>query len=179
MKKLIKLALASLAVLSFSAHADGKLNSYFSINIDAPASRVWDIVKDYDGLDVWHPVFSGADIISGSNNEPGAIRTLTIQDGPSFDEELLEWDSYNRSFTYRVIDPAPLPIKNYQSTMTVMQIAPGVSNVTWSSSYQNASNGEMPDDELIAFLNGVYQAGLEQVKGVSQASLEQLKASLE
>ena len=166
MKKLIKLALASLIALSFSAHADGKLNSYFSINIDATASRVWDVVKDYDGVDLWHPMFSGADIISGSNNEPGAYRTLTIQDGPSFDEELLEWDSYNRMYTYRVIDPAPLPIKNYQSTMTVMQLAPGVSNVTWTSSYENASNGEMTDDELIAFLNGVYQAGLDQVKGM-------------
>jgi len=108
----------------------------------------------------------GADIISGNNNEPGAYRKLTLQDGPSFDEELLEWDSYNRMYTYRVIDPAPLPIKNYQSTMTVMQLAPGVSNVTWISSYENASNGEMSDDELIAFLNGVYQAGLEQVKGM-------------
>ena len=166
MKKLIRLALASLAVLSFSAHADGKLNSYFSINIDAPASRIWDIVKDYDGLDIWHPAFSGADIKSGTNNEVGAIRTLTIQDGPSFDEELLAWDPMQRSFTYRVIDPAPLPLKNYQSTMTVMQLEPGVSNVTWRSQYENNSNGEMPDEELIAFLNGVYQAGLEQVRAM-------------
>ena len=165
MKKLLKLAIASLAALSFSAHAD-KLNSYVSINIDAPASRIWDIVKDYDGLDIWHPMFSGADIKSGTNNEVGAIRTLTIQDGPSFDEELLAWDGYGRSFTYRVIDPAPLPIKNYQSTMTVMQIQPGVSNVTWLSSYQNNSNGEMSDEDLIAFLNGVYQAGIEQVRAM-------------
>ncbi len=166
MKKLIKLALASLVALSFSAHADGKLNSYFTINIDAPASRVWDIVKHYNGVATWHPVFSGSEIISGSNNEPGAIRTLTIQDGPSFDEELLEWDSYKRSFTYRVIDPAPLPVKNYQSTMTVMQLQPGVSNVTWISSYQNNSNGDMTDADVIAFINGVYQTGLEQVKGM-------------
>ncbi|UCD69567.1 MAG: SRPBCC family protein [Betaproteobacteria bacterium] len=166
MKKFLRLALASLAVLSFSAHADGKLNSYFSTNIDAPASRIWDIVKDYDGLDVWHPVFSGADIKSGTNNEVGAVRTLTIKDGPSFDEELLAWDGYNRTFTYRVIDPAPIPVKNYRSTMTVMQLEPGVSNVTWRSSYQNNSNGEMSDVEVIDFLNGVYKAGLEQVRGM-------------
>ena len=164
MKKLLKLALAGVAVLSFSAHADGRLNSYFSINIDANASRIWDVVKDFDGLDVWHPVFSGADYKSGSNNEVGAIRTLTIQDGPSFDEELLAWDGMARSFTYRVIDPAPLPVKNYQSTMTIMQLRPGVSNVTWTSSYENNSNGDMADGEVIEFLNGVYKAGLEQVR---------------
>ena len=164
MKKFLKIALASLALLSFTAHADGKLNSYFSINIDAPASTVWDIVKDYGGLHTWHPVFSNDVIKSGTNNQVGAVRTLTIKDGPSFDEVLTVWDEIGRTFTYRVIDPNPLPILNYSSTMTVMQLEPGVSNVTWTSTYENNSGGEMPDDELIAFLNGVYQAGLAEVK---------------
>ena len=164
MKKFLKIALASLALLSFTAHADGKLNSYFSINIDAPASTIWDIVKDYDGLNTWHPVFSNDVIKSGTNNQVGAVRTLTIKDGPSFDEVLTVWDEMGRTFTYRVIDPNPLPILNYSSTMTVMQLEPGVSNVTWVSTYENNSGGEMPDDELIAFLNGVYQAGLAEVK---------------
>lgn len=164
MKNLLKLALASFAVLSFAAHADGRLNSYVSINIDAPASNIWDIVKDFGGLNNWHPMFSGDVIISGTNNQIGAVRTLTIKDGPSFDEVLVVWDDYERHYTYEVIDPNPLPIKNYRSTMAVMQLAPGVTNVTWSSSYENNSGGEMPDDELIAFLNGAYQAGLDAVK---------------
>jgi len=168
MKKLIKLALASFAALSFSAHAEGVLNSYVSMNIDAPASMIWDVVKDFDGLDTWHPVFSGADIKSGTNNMIGAVRTLTIKDGPSFDEQLLVWDNIGRSFTYAVIDPAPLPVKAYQSTMTVIQLSPGVSNVTWTSSYENNSNGEMTDDQVIEFINGVYKAGLDVVRDMVQ-----------
>ncbi len=164
MKTLLKLVLASFAALSFAAHADGKLNSYFSLNIDAPASNVWDIVKDFGGLDTWHPMFSGDVIKSGTNNQIGAVRTLTIQDGPSFDEQLMVWDDFERHYTYRVIDPNPLPITNYSSTMTVMQLEPGVSNVTWISSYENNSGGEMTDDDLIAFLNGAYQAGLDSLK---------------
>ncbi len=164
MKTLLKLALASFAALSISAHADNKLNSYFSINIDATASSVWDIVKDFGGLNNWHPMFSNDVIKSGTNNQVGAVRTLTIKDGPSFDEQLMVWDDYERHYTYRVIDPNPLPIKNYSSTMKVMQLSPGVTNVTWTSSYQNNSGGEMSDDDLIAFLNGAYQAGLEALK---------------
>jgi len=164
MKTLLKLLLASCAALSFVAHADGKLNSYVSMNIDAPASNVWDIVKDFGGLNNWHPMFSGDVIKSGTNNQIGAIRTLTVKDGPSFDEQLMVWDDYGRTYTYRVIDPNPLPIKNYSSTMTVIQLRPGVTNVTWSSSYENNSGGEMSDDEVIAFLNGAYQAGLEALK---------------
>jgi len=164
MKKLLTLALASFAVLSFSAHADGRLNSYYSLNIDASATNVWDIVKDFGGLHNWHPMFSNDVIKSGTNNQIGAVRTLTIADGPSFDEVLVLWDDFKRVYTYEVIDPNPLPVKNYSSTMTVMQLEPGVTNVTWTSSYENNSGGEMPDEELIAFLNGAYQAGLDDLK---------------
>jgi hypothetical protein len=164
MKTLLKLALASFAMLSFTVHADGKLNSYFSLNIDAPASNVWDVVKDFGGLNNWHPMFSGDVIKSGTNNQIGAVRTLTIQDGPSFDEQLMVWDDHERHYTYRVIDPNPLPIKNYSSTMRVMQLSPGVTNVTWTSTYENNSGGEMPDVELIALINGAYAAGLDALK---------------
>jgi mxaD protein len=164
MKTLLKLVLASFAALTFAAHADGKLNSYYTINIDGSASDIWDIVSDFGGLDTWHPMFSDDVIKSGTNNKIGAVRTLTVQDGPSFDEQLMVWDAYGRTYTYRVIDPNPLPIKNYTSTMTVMQLEPGVTNVTWTSTYENNSGGEMSDDEVIAFLNGAYQAGLEALK---------------
>ncbi len=167
MKTLLKLALASFAILTFPAHAENTLNSYASIRITSTASAVWDVVKDFDGLENWLPVFSAADYKSGGNNEVGAIRTLTIKDGPSFDEVLIEWDAQERTYTYQVIDPAPLPVKNYQSTMTVMQLEPGVVDITWVSSYQNNSNGEMSDEEVIGFINGVYKAGLEQVKAMT------------
>ncbi len=167
MKTLLKLALASFAILALSAQAENTLNSYASARINSTASSVWDVVKDFDGLENWLPVFSAADIKSGTNNEVGAIRTLTIKDGPSFDEVLIEWDAQKRTYTYQVIDPAPLPVKNYESTMTVMQLEPGVVDITWVSAYQNNSNGEMSDDEVIAFINGVYKTGLEQVRAMT------------
>ena len=164
MKTLLKLLLAGMAALAMPVYAEGMLNSYTTVNIDAPASRIWDVVKDFDGLETWHPAFSDDVIKSGTNNQVGAIRTLTLQDGPSFDEELLEWNAEERTYTYRVIDPNPLPILEYESTLEVMQLRPGESIVTWRSSYRNNSNGQMSDDELIAFLNGVYKAGLDAVK---------------
>jgi len=165
MKKLLNLALAGLAATSFSANAEEILNSYVSMNVNAPASMLWDVVKDFDGLENWCPPFSGDEIQSGTNNTVGAIRTLTIKDGPTFNEELLAWDRMTRSYTYRVIDPAPLPVKKYKSTMTIMQLSPGLTNVTWSSAYQNNSNGDMTDDQVIEFINGVYTTCLATAKG--------------
>lgn len=165
MKKLLAALVSCLAVLSFSAQAQGVLNSYQSVEIKAPVEKVWNAVKDFDGLHKWHPVFSNDVIKSGTNNVVGAIRTLTIKDGPSFDETLLAWDAGKRRYTYNVIDPNPLPIKEYVSTMEVMTVRPGVSAIVWTSSYQNNSGGKMKDEEVIAFLNGAYKAGLDQVKG--------------
>jgi len=165
MKNLLKFALAGMAAMSMSAHAGDKLNSYVSMNVNSPASMLWDVVKDFDGLENWCPVFSGDELQSGSNNTIGAIRTLTIKDGPSFNEELLAWDRMTRSYTYRVLDPAPLPVKNYKSTLTVIQLSPGLTNVTWSSAYENNSNGDMTDDQVIEFINGVYATCLGTAKG--------------
>jgi hypothetical protein len=164
MKKLLVSMLVSFATLSGIARADGVLNSYYSIDIKAPVSKVWDAVKDFGGLHTWHPVFSNDVIKSGTNNVVGAVRTLTVKDGPSFDETLLEWDAAKHRFTYNVIDPNPLPIKNYQSTMQVIQLRPGVTSIVWRSAYENNSGGKMKDEEVINFLNGAYKAGLDVLK---------------
>lgn len=166
MKKLLMATL--LGLCAFAARAESVLNAYQSIDIKAPIDKVWDAVKDFDGLAKWHPVFSGDVIKSGTNNVPGAIRTLTVKDGPSFDETLLSWDAGKRRYTYDVIDPNPLPIKGYKSTMEVIQLRPGVTSIVWTSSFQNNSGGKMKDEEVINFLNGAYKAGLEPLK----ASLE-------
>ena len=97
-KNLLKLALAGLTATSFSANAEEILNSYVSMNVNAPASMLWDVVKDFDGLENWCPPFSGDEIQSGTNNSVGAIRTLTIKDGPTFNEELLAWDRMTRRY---------------------------------------------------------------------------------
>ncbi len=169
MKKLLASVLFSLAMFSLSVQADGVLNAYQTINIKAPISKVWNAVKDFDGLHNWHPVFASDVIKSGTNNVPGAIRTLTVKDGPSFDETLLAWDAAKRRYTYNVIDPNPLPIKNYVSTMEVIQLSAGVATILWRSNFENNSGGKMKDDEVINFLNGAYKAGLDPLK----ASLEQ------
>jgi mxaD protein len=153
-----------LGLLSLPAAAQGLLNSWQSVTIDAPVEKVWEAVKDFDGLATWHPMFSSGVIKSGANNEPGAIRTMTVKDGPSFDEELLTWDASARKFTYRLIDPVPLPVARYYGALEVVQVKPGTSAVLWRSRYLNNSGGKMQDEEVIAFINGAFRAGLDNLK---------------
>ncbi|MGH8864491.1 MAG: SRPBCC family protein [Burkholderiales bacterium] len=169
MKKFVLGALYALCIVSYPAAAQGTLNSFQTVDIKAPIWTVWDAVKDYDGLHNWHPMFSDDVIISGANNEVGAVRTMTVKDGPSFDEELLSFDALEKKFSYKVIDPVPLPIADYLSTFEVVEGRRGYTTILWRSSYRNNSDGKMKDDEVIAFIDGAYRAGLDSLKAALEA----------
>lgn len=164
MKIALSFVFAILCTPGQAAFAQGLLNSHESITIQAPADKVWDAVRDFDGLANWHPMFSSGVIKSGRNNEPGAVRTMTVKDGPSFDEELLTFDEAGRKFTYRLIDPVPLPVSAYTGAFQVVAVKRGTAAILWSSTYRNNSGGKMKDEEVIRFINGAFRAGLENLK---------------
>jgi hypothetical protein len=169
MKKVIVGALFLLCMANLPASAQGLLNSHESIDIKASIWKVWDAVKDFDGLATWHPMFSGDEIKSGAGNEVGTIRTMTVKDGPSFDEELLSFDALDRKFSYRIFDPSPLPVAEYVSTFQVVEGRRGYTTVLWNSSFRNNSEGKMKDEEVIGFINNAYRVGLENLKEMLQA----------
>jgi len=170
MKKLMLWALCTLCLSSLPAAAEGLLNSYQSVEIKASIWKVWEAVKDFDGLNNWHPMFSDDVLKSGSNDEVGAVRTITVKDGPSFDEELLSFDALEKKFSYRVIDPTPLPISEYVSTFQVIEGRRGYTIITWRSSFRNNSDGKMKDEEVIGFIDGAYRAGLDNLKSMLESN---------
>ena len=111
-------------------------------------------------------MFSDDEIKSGANEEIGSVRTITVKDGPSFDEELLSFDPVDRKFSYRVIDPAPLPLAEYVSTFHVVEGKRGYTTILWRSSFRNNSDGKMKDEEVIGFIDGAYRAGLDNLKSM-------------
>lgn len=169
MKKAILGALCILCAASWPAAAQGILNTYESIEIKAPILKVWDTVKDFDGMDKWHPMFSSDVIKSGGNNEPGTVRTMTVKDGPSFDEELLEFDVLDKKYSYRLIDPVPLPISEYTGTFHVVEGRRGYTLIVWNSAYRNNSDGKMKDEEVMGFIGNALRVGLENVKAMLEA----------
>ena len=166
MKKAILGTLCLLFTTSLPAAAQGVLNSHESIEIRAAIWKVWDAVKDFDGLSNWHPMFSGSEIKSGENAEVGTIRTMTVKDGPSFDEELLSFDALDKKFGYRIIDPAPLPVSGYEATFQVTEGRRGYSLILWTSTYKNSTDGKMTDEEVIGFINNAFRVGLENLKSM-------------
>src|SRR5579871_1498302 len=124
------------------AEAPKTLKVVKSVTVAAPVEKTWDTIKDFDSLPKWHPGFSHDELVKGSNNQVGAVRKLTVKDGPSFTEELLAFDPAKHSYRYRIVD-SPLPITDYKSSISVRP-AKGGSRVTWSGTFKRKNASEHP-----------------------------------
>jgi len=65
---------------------------------------------------------------------------------------------HSYSYTFK---SSPLPVTGYASTIKVLAKAPGVSTVTWSSTYIPDLGKEQDAREA---LTGIYEAGLATIK---------------
>lgn len=167
----------SLAVVALSAMAacgsaladpPKPLNVTETIEIKAPVEKVWATIKDYDGLNKWHPGFAKDEIVKGTNNTPGAVRALTIKDGPTFTEELLAFSEKNHSYKYKIIE-SPLPLQDYVSTISLKEGKDGTTVVTWVGNFKRKNPADNPpeaesDTGAVNLIKGVYQGGLKNLK---------------
>ena len=51
--------------------------------------------------------------VSWSGDQPGATRTISMADGGNLVERLEALDAANFSYSYRIIEPGPLPVSGY------------------------------------------------------------------
>ena len=128
MKQLFATAFIALSLAGCSSmehKAMSGLTTNKSVEINAAPSAVWNIVKDFDGLNKWHPAFSKDVITKGGNGQVGSVRAVTLKDGPTFTEEMTAYDDAKMMFSYRIIE-SPLPVDQYKSTLTVAPKGNGV-----------------------------------------------------
>ncbi|HEY2203916.1 MAG TPA: SRPBCC family protein [Pseudonocardia sp.] len=105
---------------------------YASGVVPASADEVWQIVRQFNGLAEWHPVIAESKIESGSAQEIGAVRRLTLADGSQVAERLVSMDDDERSYTYAFTDPGTMPVRSYKSTIRIAPVtATGQSFVEW------------------------------------------------
>jgi mxaD protein len=162
------LGTAALAQGAAWAAPPATLHVVESVEIKAPPAKVWDAIKDFDSLNKWHPGFSADTLVSGSNGHSGAVRKLTVKDGPSFTEQLLAYDQAGHTYRYKIIE-SPLPITDYVSKITVRSEGGGMTKVIWSGSFKRKNPADNPpeaesDAGATKLVTGVYRGGLDNLK---------------
>lgn len=169
MRTLQVIAFAAIATVSAAAFAAASvLKVSKEVTVDAPADQVWEKVKNFDGLGTWHPAVEKDELVSGKNNEVGAVRLLTLKGGGTIKEKLLAFDPKHHTFKYSILEGV-LPVSDYTSTVSVASAGKGKSTVTWSGSFKRKDTSDKPaadadDATATKTMGGVYQAGLDNLK---------------
>lgn len=178
MLKLLSKSGLAICLLSAStlvlAHGPTRQKVQESIEINAPASDVWQIIGDFGSADVWLPMVTSSE--SEGGNTPGATRTLILGPDVKVYEELKKHSDEKMSYTYRIPvkthDVAILPVNNYSSTLSVKAAGTG-SVVTWKGAFyrgypNNDPPAELNDEAAIAAVTALYKAGLDNLKELAE-----------
>lgn len=177
MSKFVKLAAVACIgafALQAQAHGPSRQKTEESVTINAPASKVWALVGDFNGLPKWLPPVATSTATDG--NKVGSIRTLTLKNNEKLEEMLTAYDASKMEFRYRAkgANVKALPVNDYSSSMTVEPEGATKSKVEWKGAfYRGYMNNDPPkelnDDAALNAVNGLYKMGLQNLKKVAES----------
>ena len=157
------------------AHGPTRKKVQETIEINAPASAVWEIIGDFGSADVWLPMVNSSE--SEGGNLPGATRTLILGPDAKVYEQLSKHSDEEMSYTYKIPvktqNIAILPVNNYSSTISVKDSDTG-SIVTWKGAFFRAypndhASENLNDETAIAAVTGLYKVGLNNLKQLAES----------
>ena len=105
-----------------------------SETVAAPAAKVWEILGDFGGVTKWGGPALQSCTVEGSG--VGAVRRIGGPGGMQIVERLEAYDPAGRSYSYAIIEKSPIPIKNYLSTLRVIEEGPSRCRVEWQGRFE-------------------------------------------
>ncbi|WKJ92582.1 SRPBCC family protein [Methylomonas montana] len=161
MKKTSLFVSAALFLFTSMANAHGPVRAKLTatVTIDAPAAKVWDVIKSYDDLS-WLPAVRS--VTGEGTNNKGAIRTLHLTNGGTITEELKAYDAAKFAYKYKITEMSSsgtikhagqdehipvLPVGNYAAEISVTDKG-GKAEVEWVATYYRAYVNNNPPAEL-------------------------------
>ena len=120
---------------------------------------VWLVVGDFGGIADWVPALAKSELAPGATGrQVGDGRTCTIDGGPSLAERQLARSDEGYTYTYEITEN-PLPMTNYQSTIT-LRAQDDETLMEWTCQFDPEPGQEQ---ELEGMLKSIYRAGIDKV----------------
>ncbi|CTQ60646.1 MAG: SRPBCC family protein [Roseibium album] len=136
---------------------------YTSSVIDAPSARVWERIRDFNGLPKWHPRIRESRIEEAlPSDKIGCIRNFSLQNGDNIREQLLGLSDYDLFYSYSMLE-GPMPLSDYIATMRLTPVTEGDRTfIEWSAEF---SCEQEKEDELVTGIGtNVFQGGFDALK---------------
>jgi uncharacterized protein YndB with AHSA1/START domain len=131
--------------------------------IDAPIEKVWERIRDFNGLPSWHPRMVESEIEDGRKaTDIGAVRKFKVASGAIVREKLLAFSDADHLTSYSIIGH-PAPISNHTGTLKLERVTDGDRTfAVWSATF------DAPADQADGIAKGmgenVFQGGFNALK---------------
>ena len=131
--------------------------------IDAPIEKVWDRIRDFNGLPSWHPRMVESQIEDGkAATEIGCVRNFKVASGATVREKLLAFSDDEYLTTYSIIGH-PAPISNHTATLKLERVTDGDRTfAVWTSQFD--APAEKGDEIARGMADNVFQGGFDALK---------------
>ena len=131
--------------------------------LDAPIDRAWDVLRDFNGHDRWHPAVADSQIERGRTADcVGCVRRFHLIDGSLLREQLLCLSDIDLAYSYCLLD-TPVPLFNYVSHVRLLPVTDGDRTFWhWECSFSTSVGRS---DEMAAMVGEqIYEAGFEAIR---------------
>jgi NADPH2:quinone reductase len=127
--------------------------------IDAPIDAVWDLLRDFNGHETWHPAIATSAMEPGDGvDQVGGIRAFSLKDGGFLREQLIALSDRDHSLSYCLLE-APVPLNNYVARMQLRPVTDGDRTLLlWESSFAPPPSQSEALTRLVAA--GIYETGI-------------------
>jgi hypothetical protein len=131
--------------------------------IDAPAARVWERLRDFNGLPRWHPRIRESRIENGEPaDKVGCVRDFNLQNGDRIRERLLGLSDYDMFCTYTILE-SPMPLTGYIATLRLTPVSDGNRTfIEWTAEFE--CDESVADELATGIGTNVFQAGFDALK---------------
>jgi hypothetical protein len=131
--------------------------------IEAPIEPVWEVLRDFNGHDRWHPAVADSAIERGlPSDKIGCVRRFHLKDGSELREQLLALSDLDMTFTYCLLD-TPIPLLNYVAHVRLLPVTDAdMTFWHWTSRFDTPAGREAELERQVG--ENIYQAGFEAVR---------------
>lgn len=131
--------------------------------LESPVESVWEVLRDFNGHESWHPAVADSHIERGqSSDKVGCIRRFHLADGSELREQLLTLSDLDMAFSYCLLD-TPVPLLNYVSHVRLLPVTDGDRTFwQWESQFDTPDGQQAELAKMVG--EQIYEAGFAAVR---------------
>ncbi len=131
--------------------------------IDAPMSRVWEVLRDFNGHDRWHPAVAASQIERAQPSDKiGCVRRFKLRDGAELREQLLALSDLEQTFSYCLLD-TPIAMFNYVAHVRLLPVTDDDRTFWhWESRFTTRAGDAERITRMVA--EDIYQGGFDAIR---------------